>query len=349
MISRKWLSILAVLLLLAFTFAVFAEDNPLVDAKKWKKNGPYTVAFCNISIVNSWRVTLVSEFKFEAAKHKDIKEIIVTDAGNNVAKQIADMEDLITKKVDLIIISAPPTALVPAVEKAVEAGIPVVSFDSIVASPKVTVKNIADQSEIGEKLAQFIVDQLKGKGKVAMLTGVAGTTPAQLRYEAAQKVFAKYPGIKIVGQVWTNAAYDQGKRAAENFPSANPDLNAIYADGGPSGYGALQAVVEAKRYNVIVDGTGSNGHFKLWKQLLDKGIKYQSFAIQDSPGDCAVALQLGIKLLHGEPVHAIEKQKLWTCTINELNEVGTSDPSDDYINSTYLPEDMKQKIWGIKK
>lgn len=348
--KAKWMKVCVVLaaavLVLSLAAAAFAEENYLIDAKKWKKPGPYTVALCNISVVNSWRVAMVEEFKYEASKHKDIKQVIVTDANNNVAKQIADMEDLIAKKVDLIVITAPPTALVPAVEKAVRAGIPVVSFDSVVDSPMVTVKNIADQSEIGAELAKFIVKELKGKGKVAMLTGIAGTTPGQMRYEAALKVFKANPGIKIVGQVWTNSAYDQGKRAAENFIAANPDLDAIYADGGPNGFGALQAVVEAKKFNIVVVGTGSNGHFNLWKQYRDKGIR--SFAIQDPPGDSAVALQLGLKLLHGEPVHHIEKMKLWTCTDEDLDKVARPDLAADYINSTFLPEEMKQKIWGKK-
>ncbi len=345
---KKWTWLLATLLLVSLAVSVFAEDNYKIDAAKWKKKGPYTVALCNISIVNSWRVAMVEEFKYEATKNKDIKQVIVTDAANNVAKQIADMEDLITKKVDLIVITAPPTALVPAVEKAIAAGIPVVSFDSVVDSPKVTVKNIADQTEIGEELAQFIATELKGKGKVAMLTGIAGTTPGQMRYEGALAVFKKYPGIKIVGQVWTNSAYDQAKRAAENFISANPDLDAIYADGGPSGYGAMQAAFEAKKPNIIVVGTGSNGHFKLWKQWRDSGAKVRSFAIQDPPGDSAVALQLGMKLLRGQPVNHIEKMKLWTCTAATLDKVVRTDLGDDYINSTFLPEDMKQKIWGKK-
>ncbi|MGE5507232.1 MAG: substrate-binding domain-containing protein [Chitinophagales bacterium] len=346
--KSKWMVVLAAaMIILGMTTSAFAlEANYVVDAKKWKKPGPYTVALCNISVVNSWRVALVEEFKYEASKYKDIKQVIVTDANNNVAKQIADMEDLIAKKVDLIVITAPPTALGPAVEKAVAAGIPVVTFDSVVETEKVTVKNIADQSEIGEELAKFIVKELKGKGKVAMLTGIAGTTPGQMRYEAALKVFKANPGIKIVGQVWTNSAYDVAKRAAENFIAANPDLDAIYADGGPSGYGALQAAIEAGKYKMVVVGTGSNGYFNLWKEYKDKGIK--GFAIQDPPGDAAVALQLGMKLLHGEPVHHIEKMKLWTATEETLDKVARPDLSADYINSTFLPENIKQQLWGKK-
>lgn len=350
--KSKWSKVLiilaAALIVMGMAAAAFAEDNYVVDAKKWKKPGPYTVALCNISVVNDWRVAMVEEFKYEAKKYKDIKEVIVTDANNNVAKQIADMEDLIAKKVDLIVITAPPTALVPAVEKAIAAGIPVVSYDSVVDSPAVTVKNIADQSEIGEELAKFIVNELKGKGKVAMLTGIAGTTPGQMRYEAALKVFKSTPGIKVVGQVWTNSAFDVAKRAAENFIAANPDLDAIYADGGPSGFGALQAVYEAKKLNIIAVGTGSNGFFKLWKKIRDEGTNYRSFAIQDPPGDSAVALSLGMKLLHGEKVNHIEKMKLWTATTETLDKVARPDLSDAYINSTFLPEDVKTKLWGKK-
>ncbi|MGE5607150.1 MAG: substrate-binding domain-containing protein [Bacteroidota bacterium] len=346
---RRWISAILAMMLVVVTASAFAAEkntSPLVS-KKWAKKGPYTVALCNMSVVNSWRVAMVEEFKYEAKRHKDIKEVIVTDAANNVAKQIADMEDLITRKVDLIVITAQATALIPVVEKAIDAGIPVVTFDCIVAAPR-AVQNLADQNEIGSELAKFIVKKLKGKGNVAMLTGIAGTTPGQMRYESALKVFKANPGIKVVGQVWTNSAYDQAKRAAENFLAANPDLDAIYADGGPSGYGALQAVYEAKRFDVVVVGTGSNGHFKLWKQIRDQGIDYESFAIQDPPGDSAAALKIGLDILRGKPVHQIEKMKLWTCTAKDLDKVVRMDLGDDYINSTFLPEEMKQKIWGKK-
>ena len=96
----------------------------------------YVVALCNYSIGNSWRAQMEQEFVAEAEKLKadgTVSEYYITNSNEDINKQISDMQDLITKKVDAIVITAAsPTALAPVVEEATEAGIKVVSFDNVV-------------------------------------------------------------------------------------------------------------------------------------------------------------------------------------------------------------------------
>lgn len=345
---RVW-AVLVVLALLSIpALAAAPGENYTVDASKYKKAPPYVVALSNISLVNDFRVATVEEFKAEAAKHPDlIKEVYVTDAGGSIAKQIADIEDLIAKKVDLILVTATsPTAISPVVEKAVAAGIPVVTFDNVVETDKVTVKLVADQEELGGALAEFLCKELGGKGKIVALCGIPGTYSAIHRWEGAQKVFARYPGIKIVGQAWVDWAYDKGKRAAENFLAAHPDLDGIWTDGGPSGFGALQAVVERGGRLIPVTGTGTNGFLKLWTQLKPKG--FRTLAVHEPPSDSAVALRLGLKLLQGQPVKHIETMPLFYITQENVDRLVRPDLSDGFWASTTLPEETIQRIWGKK-
>ena len=114
-----------------------AEETTEAQASSETAGGEgYVVALCNYSIGNSWRAQMEQEFVAEAEKLKAegvVSEYYITNSNEDINKQISDMQDLITKKVDAIVITAAsPTALAPVVEEAAEAGIKVVSFDNVV-------------------------------------------------------------------------------------------------------------------------------------------------------------------------------------------------------------------------
>ncbi|GHS90427.1 hypothetical protein AGMMS49957_16430 [Synergistales bacterium] len=128
-----FLAVLVAVLCIFGSERVFAAEG-LVDSAKYKKAPPYVVGLSNVSPANAFKVAMVEEFKAACEDRKDlIKEYYITDAGGQIAKQIADIEDLIAKKVDILLITAAsPTAISPVAEKAVEAGIVVVTFDNLV-------------------------------------------------------------------------------------------------------------------------------------------------------------------------------------------------------------------------
>ena len=85
------------------------------------------------------------------------------------------MQDLITKKVDAIVITAAsPTALAPVVEEATEAGIKVVSFDNVVDTDEQVATVGIDETEFGRIGAEWLAEKLDGKGKIIVLNGIAG-------------------------------------------------------------------------------------------------------------------------------------------------------------------------------
>ena len=96
------------------------------DTSQYKKEGPYTIGFSNAGLGDSWRVVMLHSMEAAAAKHKDqIKKLIITDAGHDDAKQVADIQDLMSRGVDLLIVSAnTQQALDPAVSQAMAAGHP---------------------------------------------------------------------------------------------------------------------------------------------------------------------------------------------------------------------------------
>ena len=86
---------------------VFLLISVVLSACGLAKEGPFVIGLSNFSLGNSWRVQMIEEAKYYANQHKDlVKELIVTEAEEDISKQISDIEDLIVKNVDAILITA---------------------------------------------------------------------------------------------------------------------------------------------------------------------------------------------------------------------------------------------------
>ena len=120
--------------------------------QKFKKPGPYTIGVAAGYMSNSWVVFCLQHIRYEASLHKDVKDVIVTDAAFNPTKQVADIEDLIAKNVSLIIYwPVDEKAIQPALEKAVAKGIPTVNAGGGFSYSAGTVSNaFIDQWALGE-------------------------------------------------------------------------------------------------------------------------------------------------------------------------------------------------------
>ena len=105
------------------------------------------------------------------------------------------------------------------------------SFDNVVTAP-CALKVNTDQRAFGKQGAQFLVDQLKGKGNVVMVTGVAGTFADSERNKGAESVFKANPGIKVVAKYsgnWDSAAAQRA--TAAQLPSL-PKVDGVWVSGG---------------------------------------------------------------------------------------------------------------------
>src|SRR5271169_5153018 len=113
-----------------------ALDVCISDTAKFKKAPPYVIGFSNAGLGDSWSVLGLHSLEKAAHDHADVvKKLLITDAGHDDAKQIADIQDLVSRGVDLLIVSANTSqALDPAVTQVAERGIPVVMVDRRVDS-----------------------------------------------------------------------------------------------------------------------------------------------------------------------------------------------------------------------
>lgn len=261
-------------------------------AKTWK------IALSNSYIGNEWRVEMINMLKaYVRDNYQGKVELIINSSGPDVQKQIAAIDDMISQKVDAILINpVSATALNPVIAQATRRGIVVVDFDQNVTSEK-AYKVTANFIAMGEAHAQFIADALGGKGNVIINRGVAGFEADTNMYKGNMNVFRKYPGIHVVAVVY--GKWDDGVSQAEltKALTAHPDVQGIINQAGE--YGALQALINLKHsLNIAMTGEGSNGWRLAMAKYKDQGLK--GLSLGEPPMSSALALKTAVEVLEGK-------------------------------------------------
>ncbi|MCH8189042.1 MAG: substrate-binding domain-containing protein, partial [Proteobacteria bacterium] len=167
--------------------------------------------FLSMSFIgNDWQAEAANMVKAMAA-HKSLADKVdlrIQVAGPNAQRQIQQINAMVQAGADAIVtFPISPTALNSVVKNACAKGVLVFAYDAEITEP--CAYNISiDQPEAGRVTAEWLVDQLGGKGEIIVITGVPGTSVDNLRTKAAKEVFAKHPGIKIVAEavgMWSQA------------------------------------------------------------------------------------------------------------------------------------------------
>ena len=304
---------------------------------------PYNIALSNSYIGNVWRTQMIKMAK-AYAESPDIAPLIsefqVNTADRDDAAQIAAIENMISNGAQaLVILAHTPTALVQTVQQARADGIVVVSFDTTVqADPPdpsldlgITVNE--DQVVMGRTLAEFLVEQTGGKGKMLMVNGVQGTGVDQERREGAYAVWAEHPDISYVEVI---GDWDPGKAqtATATALAANPDFAGVWCQGGTDG--VVRAFIDAGIPIPPVAGEAENG-FR--KQMAEYKDQFQGLSIGQTPGLVCVSMRAALSLLMGEPVPSAVSVPLPMATTDELVP-GVNyypDAPDNFFTATSIP------------
>lgn len=290
----------------------------MTDTTKYKKAPPWTIGFCNASISNSWRVLMEREVYYEAKRYPDlIKQLYVTDANDDPNKQISDMEDLVAKGCDLIILSAATmAALAPITDRVMKEGIPVILVDRIVATDNYVSYITASNAVQARVYMQWLCEYLKGQGNIVMLSGIAGAGPAEERLvPVRQEVLPRFPGIKVLAHEYTDWSPATGKKVqAALIQKYGKEIQGVWCDSGLQAAGSVEAFVEAGLPVPPHTGEDHNGFMKLVKK---HNVPACICAYPVHQG--AEAVRVAINVLQGIPVPYQ----------NEVNRLISVTPGDD--------------------
>jgi ribose transport system substrate-binding protein len=211
-----------------------------------------TVGLSVSTLNNPFFVTLRDGARAAAAKAG--LDLVVLDAQDKPDKQVADVEDLVQKKVKVILVN--PTdaaAVVPAIQRANAAGIPVITVDRAAAGGRVAF-HIASDNVAGGKLAGALVCKLLGgKGTAVELEGIPGSSAARDRGQGFNEALkAGCPNVKVVARQTANFDRAQGLTVMENVLQAQPKIDAVFAHNDEMALGALQAIRASRKHIRLV-------------------------------------------------------------------------------------------------
>ncbi len=266
----------------------------------------------------------------EAAKELGDVEIIYTGPTDTTAEgQIEVINALIAQKVDAIAISANDRdALVPALKKAMDRGITVISWDSGVAPEGREMHlNPSSNALIGNMIIKLAADNMPDGGDVAVLSASATATNQNTWIAEMNKVLPNYPGINVVATVYGDDLADKSYREAQGLMASYPNLKAIIAPTSVGIVAAAQAVEDAGKVGQI-NVTGLGLPSEMAGHVASGASK--SFAIWN-PIDLGysatmIAYNLATGKAKAEPGAEIPMGRMGSVTLDENNEGAMADP-----------------------
>lgn len=186
-------------------------------------------------------------------------KLVIFNANNDPAAQNSAIETYIQQKVDgLAVVAIDVNGIMPAVQQAAAAGIPVVAIDAILPDGPQKAQIGVDNAKAGADMGKFFLDYLKSDmgGKVKYgVVGALNSFIQNVRQEGFEKTVKGAEGVETAGVVDGQNIQDNALAAAENLITGNPDMTAVYATGEPALMGAIAAVEsQGKQSDVKIFG-----------------------------------------------------------------------------------------------
>jgi len=227
-----------------------------------------------------------------------LKEFKVVSTGEDVAAQIAAVNNFIDSGYDAIVINAQnPTAFTPVIKKAKAAGVVLVAFDNILDTQDAINVNV-DQKGLGVLWADWLIKHIPDGGKILEVRGVAGTSVDRDRHDGIQEVLKasgkKWDTVEVIGK-WDDPT---AQKVTADAIAVHKRFDAITAQGGDTG--VVQAMIDAKHPFVPFGGETENGFRKFCAKYSGDGLKCSSAGT--GPAQVAVAIKTAITALEGQVV-----------------------------------------------
>jgi ribose transport system substrate-binding protein len=295
-----------------------AEPNcfvPWTDKTKFfkfaAKKGPFRIALANGFIANTWRIQMIQTAKAYAAQPDvaaKLKEFKVVSTGEDVAAQIAAINNFIDSGFDAIVVNAQnPAAFKPVIKRANDAGVVLVAFDNILDTEDAINVDV-DQKGLGVYWAQWLDKHLPSGGKILEIRGVSGTSVDRDRHdgihETLDKTGKKWDVVEVFGK-WDDPT---AQKVTADAIAVQKHFDGYTAQGGDTG--VVQAIMDAKQPFAPFGGETENGFRKFCAKYSGDGLKCSSGGT--GPAQVAVAIKTAIAALEGQVVPQSVKLPLAT-------------------------------------
>lgn len=287
------------------TFLWNPNFNEVIDTSEYAGEGPFTIGFSNASQGDGWLGTFYHSVQYGVSQNIDmIERFIVTDANGDPTKQISDIQDLLEQDIDLLIVNpATADALDPILSRAMRRGVPVVTVARRVESDDSFVSFVtASDTALARQSATWMAETLGGEGRIVLLPGLAGASPAEMRLQAAREVFAQFPGIEIVDTQYTGWSPANGRQimAAVIQREGADTIDGVWADSGLQGSGSVEAFIGAGVTGADIPPHTGGDLNAMYQLAMEHGFPFIGIDYTASIG--AAAVNLAMDVLSGTPV-----------------------------------------------
>ena len=240
---KKFLSIILTIIMSAMT---------LVGCQQKSDSGVKKIGFIVSTLNNPFFVDLKSGIE-ERAKELGY-EIVVLDSQNDPAKEVSNMEDLTVKDVDIVLLNPVDSdSAVASVMIANNYELPVVTVDRAANGGDVVTHIASDNAVGGSMAAQYLIDQLDGKGNIVELEGTAGSSAARDRGQGFDDKIAE-SDMNIIAKQIADFDRTQGLTVMENILQSKSDIDAVFAQNDEMALGAQKALEDMGMKDVLIVG-----------------------------------------------------------------------------------------------
>ncbi|MBS3945919.1 MAG: sugar ABC transporter substrate-binding protein [Melioribacter sp.] len=246
---------LSILISILFFISCNKSENSADDNR--------TIAFVMKTLNNPFFIDMKNGAEVITKKYNFNLLVQAAEREVDVEKQMQIIENLIQRKVSALCITPSGSKeVVPAIVKANEAGIPVIIVDTRVdlitlneAGGTVLAFIGSDNYDGGRLAGKYIIEQLSGKGNVAVLEGIPGHETGDDRLKGFNEEISKFNNMKIITSQTANWERDQGFTVFQNILQAHPEVDAVFACNDMMALGAIEAIrLSQKKKKIIVVG-----------------------------------------------------------------------------------------------
>ena len=250
---------------------------------------------CNLG--EPWRVQMNADIKKAAAEIPALT-VVFMDAQNDTLKQRAHVEEFVSSKVNLLIISPKEAApLTAPVAEAYRRGIPVIVLDRRVLGTEYTTFIGADNKKIGRAAGQWAAAKLVNRGKVVELKGLMTSTPGQDRHSGFLEGI-KGTGIEIIFDADMKWLEPDARKEMESALAVHKKIDLVFAHNDPGAHGAYLAARAVGREREMlfigIDGLPQEGQIYVQQGILAASFEY--------PTGGKEAIETALRILTGEKV-----------------------------------------------
>jgi ribose transport system substrate-binding protein len=335
----------AILALLASACATGTSTGGSSGAANTVKKPPYTIGWSDIYTTPSWMTQTIGDFNSSVAALKKqglVSKFDIANANGSTPQQITQINDMVAQNYSGILVdSGSSTALNHAISEASSSGVPVGNFDSLVTTNNLVTKVDTDQVAWGSITASWLAGQLHGHGNILALNGPAGVSVSEQRWQGAEAVFKKYPGIKILNNSTDEYNVAPAESTVASLLPRFPKIDGVWSQGGALSAGAVLAFQQAHRKIPPITGENYNQFLKQWVSLhLD------AIAVEQPNWLGTVSLYALIRHLEGLKVPATINVPFQQITNSNVSQFVNLGGPDDYYGIKPISVQQIYKLIG---